>query len=121
MYSLFGPRSVARQSVTSSLEQLLMNAPFEFDINNEEKEDTTILGIFNIMRENVDVMNPPTAAKMVLLARVVDKRFPVESHVTTVCKQRTDALSKQEKAQDTPRLVLRRLNKFSQKEEDAIS
>ena len=64
------------------------------------------------MRENLDVMNPPTAAKMVLLARVVDKRFPVESHVTTVYKQRTDALSKQEKAQDTPRLVLRRLKQI---------
>ena len=109
VHSLFGKKAVIRNTTSLSVDHLLMKTPFGFNLDNEEEEDIMFLTILNIIKENVDPLTPMSSSRLLELAQIIEKRLPVESHVTTLYKQRTAALSKQQKANNTPLLVIRRI------------
>jgi hypothetical protein len=103
--------SSTRNTGAASLEQRLMEAEFRFDLQKEDDEEAIIVNIFKIITD-YSLGEPLTDNKLVQLAHIIEKRLPVESHVTTVYKERIATLSKQQRAKETPKTVLYRIKQI---------
>jgi hypothetical protein len=110
VHALFGPNAVTQQKQTVSLETQLRALEFGWDLGNECYDDSVSLSINNLIRDHTNVMEPFSNQRNRELVKLLTARLPVESHVTTTFRLRTEALSAEARLNETPKTFLRRLN-----------
>jgi hypothetical protein len=106
VYSLFGPNSI-NQTSTKSLDALVREARFGWDLNDECFEDAVFLKLHNLIRLHSEPNM--SSERSLALSVMISARLPLESEVTTAYKQALERLSPSEKLLDTPDRVCRRI------------
>jgi hypothetical protein len=88
IYALFGPESQVKQSLThKTIEVLLREVSFKFDLGDENVEDVTFGEINKIFRDREHNVEPVSSVLNVEWSKIISARLPIDSSVTTAYRK----------------------------------